>query len=185
MSKITDINNRLVSIEKELERARDMQEHYKYNFMVSNSYLGKEIELLEERRILGIKKESLIRENIKMREIKFRGWDSELKTMVYLNELTGYIGYNCNAVKAINTILNEDDYGFEYMQYTGLKDWNGKEIYEGDILSDEAYQNVKGEVYFEDGSFMVDLGNNRPLFEDMQDYKLEVIGNIYENPELI
>lgn len=69
------------------------------------------------------------------------------------------------------------------MQYTGLKDKNDKEIYEGDIVKHATDEGVY-KVIFEDGGFYV-----KNLFEyDFQtinEYPLEVIGNIYENPELM
>jgi len=73
-----------------------------------------------------------------------------------------------------------------YMQYTGLKDCRGVEIYEGDILGNGKNNKNIYEVTFEDGCF-----DNTLIFEDESyeyfhnSYQLEVIGNIYENPELI
>lgn len=78
-----------------------------------------------------------------------------------------------------NILLNE----VELMQYTGLKDKNGVEIYEGDIVRHATDEGVY-KIIFEDGGFYV-----KNLFEyDFQtinEYPLEVIGNIYENPELL
>lgn len=81
------------------------------------------------------------------------------------------------------------------MQYTGLKDKNGKEIYDGDIVKlwlverDEVFWNSFLVKFFE-GCFICEfLGGDTeeyPIFEywnDSQD--LEIIGNIYENPELL
>jgi uncharacterized phage protein (TIGR01671 family) len=73
------------------------------------------------------------------------------------------------------------------MQYTGLKDKNGKEIWEGDVVR------VKwggiGDVVFEDGGFVSRGESGRvkyPVCEsDVAARELEVIGNIYENPELV
>lgn len=78
---------------------------------------------------------------------------------------------------------------FHFMQYTGLKDKNGKEIYEGDILNMTYHGSVyivkpeiKGVIGFENAAFIV--GEDRvPLGRIGR--SLEVIGNIYENPELL
>ena len=67
-------------------------------------------------------------------------------------------------------------------QYTGLKDRNGKEIYEGDILRCSKYLNIYSPVYFYSGCFCTD----EATLSDLLMYRtIEVIGNIYENTELI
>lgn len=120
-----------------------------------------------------------------MRKIKFRGYAVEEMTnsqwlfgfgVMDIDYVDGTIEWHLHTLNGTYEVFPES-----IGQYTGLKDKDGKEIYEGDILSDETYTNVYGEVYFEDGSFRVNLGNDRPLFEDMQDYELKVIGNLYEN----
>ena len=129
-----------------------------------------------------------------MREIKFRAWDEELETMVYSHELTGGVEYDCHPVRAINIILNEDDYSCEFMQYTGLKDKKGHEIYEGDILKGARKESVV--VSYSNGAFgFTYLGRNsfyndkKALFfrflGEVDIHSLKVIGNIYENPELL
>ncbi|MDQ3047070.1 MAG: YopX family protein [Bacteroidota bacterium] len=83
-------------------------------------------------------------------------------------------------------------------QYTGLKDKNGKEIYDGDIIGDwnevdGKMEQSKQTVYFDemlgqwmlDNSFKQDRKMSTSLFSELQDFDYEVIGNIYENPELI
>ena len=129
-----------------------------------------------------------------MRDIKFRAWYKEKNIMVYDNEddTYGYWDGCCNSnVGMVNSILKSKYYeNYEFMQYTGLKDKNGKEIYEGDILrysynisqiEDENYlvrQNICG---WEMRKNKKKRGQRSFRFAE----KMEVIGNIYENPELL
>lgn len=120
-----------------------------------------------------------------MREIKFRGWERDLKVMVYEHELCGHTEYACNSVRAVNIILNEDDMGYEYMQYTGMKDKNDKKIYEGDIVEFEDRESkafVLGKVMFNFGQWSVryldeNMGTN---LSGIPKKEIEVVGNIYE-----
>ena len=118
------------------------------------------------------------------REIKFRAWVEGDKKMYPVNKLkwpphpnnpTDKININC-PISDVESISGED---FLLMQYTGLLDKNGKEIYEGDIL--EFYDgDRKDEVVFEQGFFRY-KDDCTPIFQ----VECEVIGNIYENPELL
>lgn len=72
----------------------------------------------------------------------------------------------------------------EVMQYTGLKDKNGREIYEGDLVYVPQWKN-KYKVIFDDGMFKASGRAKFSLITIMGEVKCEVIGNIYENPELI
>jgi hypothetical protein len=91
-----------------------------------------------------------------MREIKFRRWDDELKKMFYC-------GF---------TIPADGEVPDHLMQYTGLKDKNGKEIYEDDIV--KAFSGATRTVkWFKQGWFPVGLDD------------WEVVGNRYESPELL
>lgn len=112
-----------------------------------------------------------------MRDYKFRAWAFETKSMFYPSSFDGLEIIN-GILRAIpNTIL---------MQYTELKDKNGKEIYEGDLLEDGE---LILEVFFENGSFLVlHVGDTGFMCgDDLMSYcdTRKVIGNIYENPELL
>jgi len=107
------------------------------------------------------------------REIKFRAWD-------------GQVMYGHTYIQSCWTLedlcrINPSD-GFKIMQYTGLKDKNGKEIYEGDILD----LPVDGEFSLCEITFTVDRDFNgwEITPQHVQD-GAEVIGNIHENPELL
>lgn len=112
------------------------------------------------------------------REIKFRAWDKHYKRFrdIVLN----------SPISALNN--NEIDERFELTQYTGLKDKNGKEIYEGDILRvyDDFFRDglddMYGVVKFDNGRFY--LNTFKPYYNETWIY-FEVVGNIYENPELL
>lgn len=134
-----------------------------------------------------------------MREIKFRAWNKDEKIMCYENEdqSAGYLdGWIASGIQVINQTLNSDfiKQRYDFMQYTGLKDKNGKEIYEGDILEDEE---VRIKVLYELDGFYgqimklkkvcgteVGLKYHLSFFQD-DGNDVEVIGNIYDNPELL
>ena len=118
-----------------------------------------------------------------MREIKFRAWDKINKEMFNVESI------NFQERRVYRDVVSYRDFNdIELIQYTGLKDKNEKEIYEGDILSNGNNEKPY-KVIFENGSY-------RAEFEgDFEEYSLdlidvvaqgcEVVGNIYENPELL
>jgi len=115
-----------------------------------------------------------------MREIKFRAWDPISKKMIIPKEFIQldklYIGY---FDESGYPKISED---FILMQYIGVNDKNKKEIYEGDVIV-QKHGEIKGVVRFRDGVFGVDTGKAFYPFAAYKD--IEVIGNIYENPELL
>ncbi|MEC1878356.1 YopX family protein [Bacillus subtilis] len=125
-----------------------------------------------------------------MREIKFRAWNKENSIMVYEDEDNSsayWDGVCLSDIEMINARLKYSS-TYIWMQYTGLKDKNGREIYEGDIVID-GHKN-SAEVVFDDGCFCVIgyLGDLRthPLRDSLFcGERFEVIGNIYEDPQLL
>lgn len=113
-----------------------------------------------------------------MREIKFRFWHKEKKVMGSWEDAKK----NCNRL----SILEIDD--FITMQFTGLKDKNGKEIYEGDILQGSE-TSPKYDVLMDSGRwsarYKIYKGNGGVIQLYDREKMFEIIGNIYENKELL
>jgi len=110
-----------------------------------------------------------------MREIKFRAWQVNTRKMLLDSTFLNY-----------QTMLDFNSKNYIMLQYTGLKDKNGVEIYEGDIVKE--HFGAYGEVKYVNGCFILQLVDARPLAEYIIcDFgnKTEVIGNIYENKELL
>jgi len=135
------------------------------------------------------------------REIKFRAWDANFQTMItpYCELIDGYFwGEDCTNTGY--SVKHE-----HVMQYTGLKDKNGKEIYEGDIVKWDDGSNGKywrvAEVFYDTNTYMYSFrilygincniekgyvfGGNFACRGQNPSEEIEVIGNIYENPELL
>ena len=126
-----------------------------------------------------------------MRDIKFRAWNPQQKRMFYPNTvhlLNGIQIPDERCYDQSDTASDVINKPVAIMQYTGLKDKNEKEIYEGDIVQD--FQKFNADVRFLNGAFKycsnldgtpVDYLDIQSIIED----KLKVIGNIYENEELL
>ena len=107
-----------------------------------------------------------------MREIKFRIWDKINRMWLRC--------FNVNLFD-IGDLPN-----VELMQYTGIKDKNGKEVYEGDIvILNDAEEENKCIVKYKYGSYILVDGDLRENLSNVEDRFLEVIGNIYENKNLM
>ena len=116
-----------------------------------------------------------------MREIKFKAWDKKEKKMLNRFEITqdGFVGYT-DMFETYHPLPE-----VVLIQYTGLKDKNGVEIYEGNIV--EIDTGAIGEVVFNDecAYFSIETKTGIFLFEDIPLKAIKVIGNIFENKELL
>lgn len=139
-----------------------------------------------------------------MRDIKFRGKDRE---NWHYGDLVKEIRHHDNKLfdGVITHIKNYEYNNGTYVgdmfpvnpetvgQYTGLKDKNGKEIYEGDIINFDYIKERNYEIVFEDGTYWIRDKDNQyiSLHEVVEickrpnNWKVEVIGNIYDNSELL
>jgi len=135
-----------------------------------------------------------------MREIKFRVWDKVIRKMFIVRELHFF---GIGELEAV--IVDYTDYGEKIIkrgdriiliQYTGLKDKNGKEIYKGDILEIDwdwkSGEGERAEVRWDEKNATFRLfcytkygGEGWFMPENKTWTKLEIVGNIHENPELI
>lgn len=130
--------------------------------------------------------------------LRFRAWDSVKKEMfkdTFAITESGQV-----VVVEQESVASPPDYVFvehlAIMQSTGLVDKNGKEIFEGDIVTDGEFTRI---VRYHQtlGFYMFDEEDNERFFSDsatLEDFEedakvvseiLEVVGNIYENPELL
>lgn len=142
-----------------------------------------------------------------MREIKFRGYDTELEEMTYFNSDDYILQYGDILRQFID---DYDEFGnpefnyesvkdkVELMQYTNLKDKNGVEIYEGDIIQ-HLYENCDKSDYYKVewddeelrfcfrnvGNIAAYIALEDMYSDDTGEYEFKVIGNIYDNPELL
>jgi uncharacterized phage protein (TIGR01671 family) len=135
-----------------------------------------------------------------MKKTKFRFWDEKEKVMypagtinLFLDSMGDVVCYHDGKLTAL---LN-----MRILQYTGLNDNNGKEIYEGDIVEyldgtewstesgyDCSEYNNRGVIFFDNECGRYDVTNKEGVsYDDLFDCGIDlvVLGNIYENPDLI
>lgn len=143
-----------------------------------------------------------------MREIKFRAWDSCEEKMLYAKDNFPVYHEQYNGLHSGKSADNGQWGNFDLMQYTGLKDKNGVEIYEGDILyyyqEDDKLVHDDDTVEYEKKIGVVRWGGYYPAFDIMDLYNrnipahdceynlfsgenhyIEVIGNVYEHKHLL
>ena len=129
---------------------------------------------------------------------RYRAWDKTCKTMYEADDVM-YIDFREKEI-CVETLFFEKASRYDFddivlMQYTGLKDKNGKEIFEGDVVTDgHTTGDIKNHPTL--GFYMVDDNGIERFFSDgstIEDFEedvetvariLEIIGNIYTNPEL-
>ena len=117
-----------------------------------------------------------------MRTIKFRYWSEDTKKMIDGKEAFGIL----------NETIQHNLIVANIMQYTGLSDKNGKEVFEGDVLVIEQDEGIddfpnwvthKAEVIFDRGCFLGIF--DMPLGDFCEGFEPVIAGNVYENPELL
>lgn len=131
-----------------------------------------------------------------MREIKFRAWDSCNEKMIY--EFS--VNFQNSSLMSIFDLPNDTIDDIDLIQYTGLKDKNGVEIYKSDLLKDDVgriFKVIEDNRIGSTGYIMecvknksekdhIKIGNIYNFYSWITPFHcLEVIGNIYENPELL
>jgi len=138
-----------------------------------------------------------------MREIKFRAWDKKNKIMCQVWDIGWKAWREGSPINYVRVWNTKSDGTYELLehecillQYTGCKDKNGKEIYEGDILEGTTYKEpivqktakrCIGMVKIIPDKLWVkwQLPKNFGTYPYLSDRDIEIIGNIYENPELL
>jgi uncharacterized phage protein (TIGR01671 family) len=140
------------------------------------------------------------------RSIKFRVWDKRQSHLIESGKSIGYCNFDIDMsghltreilnlfdsdtkkfIDGVNRSTTGSQDNYVIQQFTGIIDKNGKEIYEGDII----VQLIKNPVFSHGAAFAVEFKDNSLREEGIMGWNIdtyqtyEVIGNIYENPELL
>jgi uncharacterized phage protein (TIGR01671 family) len=126
-----------------------------------------------------------------MREIKFRVWSKDRKMFVMDGMSVEDIQEDATHSVHLPMLIKQEE--CVWQQYTGLKDRNGQEIYEGDLINfswqagyKEFYDDKNQEVFYNNESASFVFGKDKSCMLDRVVYDtLEVVGNVFENPELL
>lgn len=118
-----------------------------------------------------------------MRPIKFRAWDGITKNMVPVKSLYFEQDGKAGCAVDIEDINGDLESEWSLMQYTGMKDKNNIEIYEDDVVIAKSVRSMVGMVIFSKGQWLIKNSVTRNT-QLMDSGVFELIGNIYENPDL-
>lgn len=127
-----------------------------------------------------------------MREIKFRAWEDYKKRMLYTDWNSPHNWYcgSCSCKVAYARMFKDEKIGLSApMQFTGFRDKTGKEIYEGDIIRYDWADEQNGNEEIVQVTWNDNMAGFYPFIRKagwrFSIYSIEIIGNIYENPELL
>ena len=124
-----------------------------------------------------------------MREIKFRAWDKKDNLWFYFSLRPFFFDSDLTGIRFKNVFNGKDIGANSLSQSTGLKDKNGVDIYEGDIVTKHPEYYRNSEIIYDEWAsslrFKTDEDDGNLELTKYYCSKMEIIGNIYENPELI